>query len=334
MTRNPGSSTPSISSATNPGRAIRIRSRARTSTRSCSSTLGSSAWTSTSRPRWSPSPSTPTASASPPRATASGRGRAGLLSQKVGGRERIPNLGKVALFAHWGGAWRAPAPDEGNIRIYVFDDGWFWWIPLAGDRTSVGCVLHARTVRDWHGTREALYHEMIRRCRRVAEGLRGAEQVTEMHSEANFSYRNTPVVGDRFLAVGDAIAFVDPIFSGGVHIAMQSGELAARAIDPALADGRFEARRFAGYEQSVWGGIRPFLRFIHKYYEPAFLELFLQPKRAFGMLDAVLSVLSGGAFLGMRWRTRASLALVFAIARVNLWVRRRAGRPVESRLEW
>jgi flavin-dependent dehydrogenase len=261
-------------------------------------------------------------------------GRAGLLSQKVGGRERIPNLGKVALFAHWGGAWRAPAPDEGNIRIYVFDDGWFWWIPLAGNRTSVGCVLHARTVRDWHGTREALYHEMIRRCRRVAEGLRGAEQVTEMHSEANFSYRNTPVVGDRFLAVGDAIAFVDPIFSGGVHIAMQSGELAARAIDRALADGRFEARRFAGYEQSVWGGIRPFLRFIHKYYEPAFLELFLQPKRAFGMLDAVLSVLSGGAFLGMRWRTRASLALVFAIARVNLWVRRRAGRPVESRLEW
>jgi flavin-dependent dehydrogenase len=261
-------------------------------------------------------------------------GRAGLLSQQVGSRARIPNLGKVALFAHWRRAWRAPAPDEGNIRIYVFDNGWFWWIPLAGDRTSVGCVMHARTVRDWRGAPEALYREMIRRCGRVAEGLRGADQVTELHSEANFSYRNTPVVGDRFLAVGDAIAFVDPIFSGGVHIAMQSGELAARAIDRALAAGRFEAWRFMGYERSVWGGIRPFFRFIHKYYEPAFFELFLQPKRVFGMLDAVLSVLSGGAFLGMRWRTRASLALVFAVARVNVWVRRRAGRPVESRLEW
>src|SRR5207249_8694036 len=123
--------------------------------------------------------------------------------------------------------------------------------------------------------------------------------------EANFSYRNTPVVGDRFLAVGDAIAFVDPIFSGGVHIAMQSGELAARAIDQALTDGRFEARRFTAYERHVWGGLRPFFRFIHKYYEPAFLELFLKPKTAFGMVDAVLSVLLGGAFLGMSWRARA-----------------------------
>ena len=274
------------------------------------------------------------------RATARGRflvdasGRAGLLSTKVGGRERVPNLGKVALFAHFRGAGRAPAPDEGNIRIYVFEQGGFWWIPLAGDLTSVGCVMHARAVREWRGALETLYAEMIRRCRRVADGLRGTEQVTPVHTEANFAYRNAPVVGDRFLAVGDAVAFVDPIFSGGVHIAMQSGELAARAVDRALADGRFEARRFAAYEQRIWGGLRPFFRFIHKYYEPAFLELFLKPKAAFGMIDAVLSVLSGGAFLGMRWRTRASLALLFTLARINVWVRRRAGRPVESRLEW
>jgi flavin-dependent dehydrogenase len=261
-------------------------------------------------------------------------GRAGLLAQKVGSRKRVPNLGKVALFAHWRGAWRAPAPDEGNIRVFVFESGWFWWIPLAGDRTSVGCVMHAKTVQAWAGPREALYHEMIRRCRKVAGQLEGAERVTEIHGEANFSYRNEPVVGDRFLAVGDAIAFVDPIFSGGVHVAMQSGELAARAIDRALADGRFAARRFEAYERRVWGGLRPFFKFIHKYYEPAFFELFLQPKGAFGMIDAVLSVVSGGSFLGMRWRTRASLALLFSIARVNVWVRRRAGRPVESRLEW
>jgi len=261
-------------------------------------------------------------------------GRAGLLAQKVGRRERVPNLGKIALFAHWRGAWRAPAPDEGNIRIFIFEDGWFWWIPLNGDRTSVGCVMHAKTIRAWGGTREALYHEMVRRCRKVAQQLEGAEQVTEIHREANFSYRNEPVVGDRFLAVGDAIAFVDPIFSGGLHIALQSGELAARAIDGALADGRFEARRFEGYERRVWDGLRPFFKFIHKYYEPAFLELFLNPKSMFGMTDAVLSVLSGGSFLGMRWRTRASLAILFGIARVNVWVRRRAGRPVESRLEW
>src|SRR2546429_9182428 len=106
----------------------------------------------------------------------------------VGERERIPNLGKVALFAHWQGAWRAPAPDEGNIRIYVFEHGWFWWIPLAGDRTSVGCVMHARTVHDWGGTRDALYAEMIRRCRRVAEG-RSEEHTSELQSRLHLVCR-------------------------------------------------------------------------------------------------------------------------------------------------
>ncbi|HYY06958.1 MAG TPA: tryptophan 7-halogenase, partial [Candidatus Limnocylindria bacterium] len=155
-----------------------------------------------------------------------------------------------------------------------------------------------------------------------------------IRTEANFAYENTPVVGDRFVAVGDAIVFVDPIFSGGVYIALRTGQLAADAIVAAFRDGRFSAARFAGYQRQCRRGVAPLFKFIHKYYEPAFLELFLQPRRAFGMLDAVLSVLSGGAFLGMSWRTRASLVLLFSISRVNVWVRRRAGQPVESRLEW
>src|SRR6185503_7244589 len=114
----------------------------------------------------------------------------------------------------------------------------------AGDVTSVGCVLHARTVRGREANVEALYGEMIARCRRVAEGLARAERVTPVYPVANFSYVNRPLVGDRFVCVGDTVAFVDPIFSGGVFIAMQSGELAAEAIVRAFGDGRFEAARF------------------------------------------------------------------------------------------
>jgi hypothetical protein len=163
--------------------------------------------------------------------------------------------------------------------------------------------------------------------------LVGGERVTEIHRVANFSYMNGPLVGDRFLAVGDAIAFVDPIFSSGVHIAIQTGELAARAVDRALEDGRFTAARFAPYQRTIERGLRPFFRFIHKYYEPAFFEVFLRPRTRW-VLEAVLSVLSGGAFMKMGWGTRTALAVLFAAARMNLWTRRRAGRPVESRLEW
>jgi len=261
-------------------------------------------------------------------------GRDGFLAARGGRRERIPNLGKVALFAHFRGAARAPGRAEGNIRIYVADRGWFWWIPLAGDVTSVGAVLHARTARQWDGATDELFDTVIRACPAVEGQLAGAERITPVHRAANFAYRNSPVVGDRFVAVGDAVTFVDPIFSGGVFIALHSGVLAAEAGLAALADGRFEAARFAAYERRVARDVAPLFKFIHKYYEPAFFEVFMGPKDILGIYRAVLNVLSGGSFLKLTWRVRASLAVLFAITRVNGWVRRLRGRAVESRLEW
>jgi flavin-dependent dehydrogenase len=261
-------------------------------------------------------------------------GRDSFLASRTGRRERIPNLGKVALFAHYRGARRAPGREEGNIRIYIFDAGWFWWIPFSDDLTSIGCVMHARTVRGREGALDALFDEMVGRCREVAEGLAGARRTTPIHPVANFSYVNRPVVGDRFLCVGDTVAFVDPIFSGGVFIAMRSGELAAEAITRAFRDQRFEAARFRPYERAVWRGLRPFFRMIHKYYEPAFMELFLGPSRRNMITDAVLTMLAGGFFQKIPLKARLALNLLFVFARVNVWARRRAGRPVASRLEW
>ena len=261
-------------------------------------------------------------------------GRDGFLATRLGTRTQIPNLGKVALFSHWRGAARMSGKEEGNIRIYTCDGGWFWWIPLADDLTSVGAVMHARTVKAWTGTPENLYADMIRRSTGVSENLAGAERATDVHRVANFSYKTRPIVGDRFLMVGDAVTFIDPIFSGGVFIALWSGELAAAAIVKAFADNRFTGRRFAAYERQVWRGVAPLFKFIHKYYEPAFLDLFMKPRDGIGLVRAVLNVLSGGSFLKMPFGTRWRLALLFALARINTSVLRKAGRPVESRLEW
>jgi flavin-dependent dehydrogenase/glycosyltransferase involved in cell wall biosynthesis len=262
-------------------------------------------------------------------------GRDGFLaSRRVGRREPIAGLGKVALFAHFEGAPRWEGRDEGMIRLYIFEDGWFWWIPFAGDLTSIGCVLHSKTVRGRESSLDALYEDMIGRCARVAEGLRHARRVTPVRSAANFSYRTSPVAGDRFLCVGDALAFVDPIFSSGVYLALQTGEMAAAEILAAFAEGRFEARRFNAYTRRVRRGVSPFVRFIRRYYEPAFIEIFLQPRERLAMLDSVTGVLAGGAFLRMRLKMWGSLAVFFTIVRINRWVRRWRGRPVESRLEW
>jgi flavin-dependent dehydrogenase len=261
-------------------------------------------------------------------------GRDGFMASRHGERRRIPNLGKVALFAHYRGARRAPGLEEGNIRIYAFKDGWCWWIPLAHDLTSVGAVCHARTVRAWPGDVDGLLDSMIARSPGVSAALAGAVRTTPVHSTANFAYYNSPVIADRFVAVGDAIAFVDPIFSGGVYIALRTGQLAADAIAAAFAARDFRRARFADYERRVRRGLDPLFKFIHKYYEPAFFHLFMHPRDALGMYVAVLNVLSGGNWIRMPWRVRLSLRLLFGIARVEAWVRRRRGLPVESRLEW
>src|SRR5262245_11649417 len=186
----------------------------------------------------------------------------------------MPGLGKVAVFAHFRGARRWQGREEGNIRIFLFEDGWFWWIPFSGDVTSVGCVLHARTVRGREGTLSQLFDDMVARCTRVADGLAGAERITAVHTAANFSYRTDPVVGDRFLCVGDAVTFVDPIFSTGVYVAMRSAELAAADILKVFGEGRFTAASFAAYERRFRRGTTPFFRFIRHYYDPAFLDIF------------------------------------------------------------
>jgi flavin-dependent dehydrogenase len=260
-------------------------------------------------------------------------GRDAFLASRQGRREPMPGLGKVAIFAYFQGAKRWPGREEGNVRIYIYPEGWFWYIPLARDETSVGCVLHARTVREREGSPEDLFRAMVERCDRVRENLEGARQVTPMYTAANFSYAVEPIVGDRFLCVGDAVAFVDPIFSAGVFLAMASGEMAAEEILGAFRTNRFAVGRFAGYARRLKRGMRPFTRFITQFYDRQFLEIFMNPRDTFGLVDTVTFILAGGAFRRIPLKKRLSLELFFAIVRINRRIRRRQGRA-ESRLEY
>ncbi|HKW93967.1 MAG TPA: tryptophan 7-halogenase, partial [Methylomirabilota bacterium] len=261
-------------------------------------------------------------------------GRDAFIASRHGRRRPIEGLGKVALFAHFRGGRRWPGREKGNVRIFSFEPGWFWYIPFDNGTTSVGCVLHARTVRGREGNLERLYESLIERCHGLREALDGAPRITPVHSAANFSYRTDPAIGDRFVCVGDAIAFVDPIFSSGVYIATQSAELSSAEILKAFRDNRFEARRFRGYERRIRKGTRPFRRLIRHFYDPSFIEVFLKPREFAGMVDGVTGVLAGGAFLRLSLKMRISLEVFFTIVRINRWVRRRQGRPTESRFNW
>src|SRR5205809_6729794 len=127
--------------------------------------------------------------------------------------------------------------------MYLLREGWFWWIPFAGDVTSVGCGRHWRAVRRGP-TLGTLFEDAVAACPAVARCLAGARRVAGVWSAANFSYRAEPVIADRFVALGDAVTFVDPIFSTGVYVAIQSAELAVQAIVEGFRRGDFPGARF------------------------------------------------------------------------------------------
>lgn len=261
-------------------------------------------------------------------------GRAAFLGNSLGKREPLPDLGKVAVFAHFRGMQRDPSIPEGNTRIHLVRAGWLWWIPFADGTDSIGCVLHAQVVKARQGSIEALFEETLATSPRITTGLANAQRITPIHTAANFSYRISPLMGDRHVAIGDATGFVDPVFSAGVFVAMRSAELAVDAVLQAFHAQDFSARRFCGYTTHLHRGMAPFLSLVRRFYEPAFLDLLFTSNPPWCLDQPVLWVLSGAAFDHRPLWLRIGLAVFFAVVGIRKAIRRVIGLSTESRWRW
>lgn len=249
-------------------------------------------------------------------------GRATFATKAIGRREPLPELGNVAIFAHFCAVKQECDIPEGNIRLYLIPQGWLWRIPFANGIDSVGGVLHAEVVKARSGSIDALFEEIIAASPRLTDALASAQRITSVQTAANFSYRVTPLVADRYVAIGDASGFIDPVFSTGVFLAMRSAELAAHDILRAFAAQDFSARRFRRYTRRLRRGTRMFLLFIKRFYEPAFLDLLLTPRPPWQLDKPVLWVLSGAAFDHRPLWVRLGLSLFFGIMHIRRAVRR------------
>jgi FADH2-dependent halogenase len=241
-------------------------------------------------------------------------GRAGFLARKLGRYENDPMLQHVAVHAQFEGVPRAEGRAAGDIRILTRPDvGWIWLIPISETVTSVGAVvpkeLHRREAK---GTAEESLAHYLRTTPASPAVMREARRVSPARYDADYSYQATRMAGDRWVAVGDASCFLDPIFSTGVLLAMQAGLEAAAAVDAGLSSGDLSARCFARYERLVRRRYRFFRRFVVGFYDPYFRRLLFRRSRRLGIYEAVLSVLSGNwrPTLGTRLRVEVFFAVV------------------------
>ena len=222
-------------------------------------------------------------------------GRAQLLGRRFNLRVDEPGLANVAVFSHYAGVPRGEGRRAGDIRIVArTDGGWFWLIPISGELMSVGAVLPQKAFlaqpRIDHGE---LLQRLIADTPAVASLMVNAERRWPVRVERDFSYASKRYAGDRWITVGDAGSFLDPVFSSGVAIALESGLEGARAVEQGLTSGDLSVRTFRVFDQRQRARYRSFRRFVTSFYTPAFRDLFFSDDPPQRMFRAIITVLAG-----------------------------------------
>jgi flavin-dependent dehydrogenase len=224
-------------------------------------------------------------------------GRDALLARaRGGGIDKMATLDKTALYVQVRGAWRAEGDRVGDIQIVVFDPGWFWFIPFVDGRTSVGAVVSSRWAREHKARPEQMLDAAIAESPPMQRMLAGGERLFTPGATADYSFRVRDLSGDRWLAVGDAGGFIDPLFSTGAHLAMHGALGAADRIDEALTSGDRARERFAPWEREMRGGAELFVGAVQSFYDGPLRELVFVPDPHPFLRRAITSILAGDVF--------------------------------------
>lgn len=223
-------------------------------------------------------------------------GRDTLLAGRLGLKRRNRRHSSAAIFGHFTGARRLAGKAEGNISIFWFDHGWFWFIPLADGTTSVGAVCPPAYVKSRKTDMTDFFMRTIALCPEIADRLKEARLVAPVTATGNYSYSAARMTGRSFILVGDAFAFIDPVFSTGVYLAMTMAFLGADAVEACLNEPRAAARTLKRYEADARRGLAAYSWYIYRIREPAFRNLFMSSRPPPRIAEAVLSLMAGDVF--------------------------------------
>ena len=243
-------------------------------------------------------------------------GRQTVLGTRFKVKKTYDHLQKFSVFAHYENIDRLSGKDATLIRMVRGLDRWFWMIPLTETRTSIGVVMDTKAFRGAKMSPEAALEKFIAEQPLMAERMKNAVRVSPVYSATDYSYRNLQLTGDRWLMVGDAAGFIDPVFSSGVFLAIMSAERAADTLEEVLQDERKRRRLFSKYSRAVNRVMDTYLTFVNAWYERSreFLEVFLNPTETMQIAAAVNAVLAGneGRTLAIKWRMWLFYFFVYA----------------------
>lgn len=221
-------------------------------------------------------------------------GRDGFLARRLGWRKKNPAHASAAIVGHFANVVRREGAREGNISIYWFEHGWVWMIPLQGGVMSVGTVCQPGYLKQRDTDLQTFLLRTIQRIPEAWTRMENAVALTPINATGNYSYRSSRLAGDGFLLIGDAYAFIDPVFSSGVYLAMHSAEAAVPLVNAWLEGDHAGYRTMCpGYHRLVDRKIHGFSWFIYRFTTPVMRELFRNPRNDWQVEQAVISMLAG-----------------------------------------
>ena len=254
-------------------------------------------------------------------------GRDTLLANKLRIKQKNAKHNSTAIFGHFRNARRLEGRQEGHITICWFEHGWFWFIPLADGATSVGAVCWSYYLKSRNKPMKDFFFDTIALVPELQDRLKDAELIGgEVHATGNFSYASAHATGDRYLMVGDAFTFIDPMFSTGVYLAMLSAQKGAEVVATALDRPAELAGARARYEKLMRKVPGKYSWFIYRVTNPTIRDMFMHPRNIFNIKRGLLSLLAADLTPkpGFR-RSLLMFKLVYYFISVTNWRRTYAG---------
>jgi flavin-dependent dehydrogenase len=253
-------------------------------------------------------------------------GRDAFLASKKRLRRKNDVHQSAAIFAHFHGAERRQGEDEGNISIYSFEHGWMWMIPLPRAVMSVGAVCRPDYLKQRKGRTLEFLLDTLKRNAALWRRVEHAELIgSEVRVTGNYSYDSLQMGAPGWVLVGDAFAFLDPVFSSGVYLAMSGAEQAADVVDAALREPARELSLLRKLEKRQRAGMARFSFFIYRFNGPIMQQMFRAPRNTWQLEQGVISMLAGDLFDTPKVLWRLNLfKLVYALCGLREWRRWRA----------
>jgi len=199
-------------------------------------------------------------------------GKEAFSSVRNNWRMKDPYLNKVAVWTYYKGSKREPGLDEGQTAVaYVPEKGWFWHIPQHDDMVSVGVVAEGKYLtRDGVREPEQIFKREVEQNLWIKDHLSVGQQVGPYFVTSEYSYHSRHCGCDGLLLVGDAFAFLDPVFSSGLMLALKSGVMVGDEVHRALEEKDFSPKRFEAYANYMRQGVENMRKLVYAFYDPNF----------------------------------------------------------------